>query len=86
MVGEEGVVTEALGRREQGLKSEGEQDNKELNKSNNENGKGCKKIESREAKKKRICEGNKAPLKPRRNLATRKRKNATLQFGMLVFK
>lgn len=43
------------------------------------------KFGSREGKK-RICEGNKAPLKPRRNLATRKRKNATLQFGMLVFK
>lgn len=29
MAGEEGVVTGALRRREQGLKSEGEQDNKE---------------------------------------------------------
>lgn len=46
MAGEEGVVTEALGRREQGLKSEGEKDNKELNKNNNENGKGCKIWES----------------------------------------
>lgn len=86
MAGEEGVVSEAPGRREQGLKSQGEQDNKELNKSNNENGKGCKIWESGRGEKKRICEGNKAPLKPRRNLATRKRKNATLQFGMLVFK
>lgn len=85
MAGEEGVVSEALGRREQGLKSEGEQDNKELYKSNNENGKGCKIWESGREKK-WICEGNKAHLKPRRNLATQKRKNATLQFGMLVFK
>lgn len=85
MAGGEGVVTGALRRREQGLKSEGEQDNTELNKRNNGCVKGCKKMES-ERKKKRICEGNKAPLKPRRNLATQKRKNATLQFGMLVFK
>lgn len=51
MAGEEGVVTEALGRREQGLKSEGEQDNKELYKSNNGNGKGCKIWESGRRKK-----------------------------------
>lgn len=40
MVGEEGVVTGALRRSEQGLKSEGEQDNKELNKTNNGHVKG----------------------------------------------
>lgn len=85
MAGGEGVVTGALRRREQGLKSEGEQDNTELNKRNNGRVKGCKKKMESE-RKKRICEGNKALLKPRRNLATQKRKNATLQFGMLVFK
>lgn len=43
MAGGEGVVTGALRRREQGLKSEGEQDNTELNKRNNGRVKGCKK-------------------------------------------
>lgn len=55
MAGEAGVVTEALRRREQGLKSEGEQDNKE---GNNENGKRMqKKLGVRRRRKKRICEG-----------------------------
>lgn len=43
MAGGEGAVTGALRRREQGLKSEGEQDNEEINKRNNECVKGCKK-------------------------------------------
>lgn len=51
MAGGEGVVTGALRRREQGLKSEGEQDNTELNKRNNGCVKGCKKMESEREKK-----------------------------------
>lgn len=43
MAGEEGVVTGALRRTEQGLKSEGERDNEELNKRNKGPVKGCKK-------------------------------------------